>query len=343
MDSLNFVNLIQAATVGISILGGLLLWRQSPFVEVALLLFLIAFASAVNIFEETGITRDIYLLSPVFIMLFGPASYLAAKHITNQTLRTSDWMHLLPVAPVLLFTSHVAVVIVIGTVWRVVYAYFTATLLIKYKQALDEKRSDSDDFSLNWLVWVLVATALFNLVDLARLNSQQFLPYELNLIGQAVNNMVWLVVAMLITIKLIDQKALTKPHQVTLTDVHSEAKPVPENYCSTFNELDKLITNNQWFLTPRLTLSDVSELSGLQPRDISRAINTVANKSFNEYINEYRILHIRQALDAQSPQSLTRLYTDAGFSSKASFNKVFKEYTGKTPSEYKAQVKSKHK
>ncbi|WP_421131626.1 helix-turn-helix domain-containing protein [Alteromonas sp. A079] len=340
MDSLNFVNLIQAATVGISILGGLLLWRQSPFVEVALLLGLIAFASTVNILEETGITRDIYLLSPIFIMLFGPASYLAAKHITNKTLQTSDWMHLLPVAPVLFFTSHVAVVIVIGSIWRVVYAYFTAILLMKHKVALDEKRSDSDDFSFTWLVWVLVITAFFNLLDLARLNSQQFLPYELNLIGQAMNNMVWLVAATIITIKLIDQKALTTPHKVTLNNVHSEAKSEPENYGSTFNELDKLVINNEWFLTPRLTLSDVSELSGLQPRDISRAINTVANKSFNEYINEYRIHHICSALDAQSPHSLSRLYTDAGFSSKASFNKLFKEYTGKTPSEYKAQIKS---
>ena len=146
--------------------------------------------------------------------------------------------------------------------------------------------------------------------------------------------------ATIITIKLIDQKALTTPHKVTLNNVHSEAKSEPENYGSTFNELDKLVINNEWFLTPRLTLSDVSELSGLQPRDISRAINTVANKSFNEYINEYRIHHICSALDAQSPHSLSRLYTDAGFSSKASFNKLFKEYTGKTPSEYKAQIKS---
>ena len=340
MDSLNFVNLIQAATVGVSMLGGLLLWQKSPFVEVALLLALIAIASTVNILEETGITRDIYLISPIFIMLFGPASYLAAKHITGQKLGTRDWLHLLPVAPMLLFTSHVAMVILIGTVWRAAYAYLTAALLIKYKQTLDEHRSDSDDFSLSWLVWILVLTAVFNLVDLARLNSQQFLPYEINLAGQALNNAVWLVVAMIITIKLVDQKEPTKPINVNETDVKAQATPEQENYVSTFNELDKLIINNKWFLTPRLTLNDLSELTGLQPRDISRAINIEAKKSFNEYINEYRIQHICQALDAKLSLSLTRLYTDAGFSSKASFNKVFKEYTGKTPSEYRAQHKS---
>jgi AraC-like DNA-binding protein len=337
MDSLNFVNLIQAATVGVSILGCLLLWRKGLFYGIALLLALIAFASSINILEETGVTRDIYLLSPIFIMLFGPANYLAAKHITSGRFKTIDWLHLLPVAPVLLFTSHVSIVIAIGTFWRLAYTYFTARLLIQYKRTLDEERSDSDEFSLNWLVWIVVGTALFNLADLVRLNSQSFIPYELNVIGQGINNSIWLVVVMIITVKLLEQKTLPKPTKINEEEIGKE--PLQENYLSTFNKLNKLVNTNQWFLKPRLTLSDVSEFTGLQVRDISRAINTVTNKSFNEYINEYRIKHICQALDTCSPHSLTRLYTDAGFSSKASFNKVFKEYTGMTPSEYKSQNK----
>ena len=142
---------------------------------------------------------------------------------------------------------------------------------------------------------------------------------------------------MIITVKLLEQKTLPKPTKINEEEIGKE--PLQENYLSTFNELNKLVNTNQWFLKPRLTLSDVSEFTGLQVRDISRAINTVTNKSFNEYINEYRIKHIYQALDACSPHSLTRLYTDAGFSSKASFNKVFKEYTGMTPSKYKSQNK----
>lgn len=337
MDSLNFVNLIQAATVGVSILGCLLLWRKGLFYGIALLLALIAFASSINILEETGVTRDIYLLSPIFIMLFGPTNYLAAKHITSGRFKTIDWLHLLPVAPILLFTSHVSIVIAIGTFWRLAYTYFTARLLIQYKRTLDEERSDSDEFSLNWLVWIVVGTALFNLADLVRLNSQSFIPYELNVIGQGINNSIWLVAVMIITVKLLDQKTLPKPIKINEEGIGKE--PLQENYLSTFNELNKLVNTNQWFLKPRLTLSDVSEFTGLQVRDISRAINTVTNKSFNEYINEYRIKHICQALDACSPHSLTRLYTDAGFSSKASFNKVFKEYSGMTPSEYKSQNK----
>jgi AraC-like DNA-binding protein len=336
MDSLNFVNLIQAATVGASILGCLLLWRKGPFHGIALLLALIAFASSINILEESGITRDIYIISPIFIMLLGPANYLAAKYIINEKFEISDWKHILPVVPVLLFTSHVTAVIAIGTIWRLAYAYFTASLLFQYKRVLEEERSDSDEFSYKWLVWVVFATALFNLVDLVRLNSQQLIPFELNVVGQGINNSFGLVIVLIITVKFLAQKRLSKPIQIKETE--TVQKPLEENYLTIFNDLNTLFDTNQWFLKPRLTLTEVSDLTGLQIRDISRAINTVAKKSFNDFINEYRVKHICQVLDAGSPHSLIRLYTDAGFSSKASFNKVFKEHTGMTPSTYKAKV-----
>ena len=336
MESLNFVNLIQAATLGVSALGGFLLWRKSDFRGIAFLLWLTAVASGINILEETGITRDIYLISPIFIMLLGPATYLAAKHLTTGSVKSTDWIHLLPVVPVLFFTSHIETVIAIGTVWRLVYVLFTVRLLILFKKSLDEQRSDSDDFSLRWFTFVVVGTTLFNLIDLVRLNSQSLIPYELNVLGQGINNGVWLIAAAIIVIKLLDFKLPPELGSNVATAGNSQVSE--DDYQSAFTELDSLITTNQWFLQPRLTLSDVSELTGLQTRDISRAINTVTHKSFNEYINEYRVKQICEALDKQSSVSLTRLYTDAGFSSKASFNKVFKEFKGLTPSQYKSQV-----
>ena len=286
-------------------------------------------------------------------MLIGPANYLAVKYLTNDKLANKDWLHLLPVAPVLFFTSHVWAVIAIGTIWRLAYAFVTAKLLVKYKKALDEERSDADEFSLNWLMWIIVGTALFNLVDIIRLNTQPYIPHELNVFGQGMNNLVWLLVVMIVSAKLVNQKTLPTAGSLARTSATSanvnggtakgengekNTQPTEDDYTSTFNELDNLVVTNQWFLQPRLTLSDVSEFTGLQTRDISRAINTVANKSFNDYINAYRIEQICKLLDEQSTHSLTQLYTDAGFSSKASFNKVFKQHKGLTPSDYRSQI-----
>lgn len=348
MENLNVINLIQAGTTTVSILGGVLLWQNKvkEYRGIAICLFLTAFAACINIFEESGLTRDIYLISPIFIMLFGPATYLAAKLIIDKTLTKSQLWHLLPVIPLLMFTSYTYAIIGIGTLWRLAYAVLTAIMLLKYKRTLDAERSDSDDYSLHWLIWVLAVTAVFNLVDLVRLNLQHVIQSDLNLLGQGINNSVWLIATMVIIIKLQNQenvpktqgaentasKRVSNANKVSIT-THSTAS----EYRSIFAELDNLITANTWFLKPRLTLGDVSELTGLQTREISRAINLVTEKSFNDYINHFRVNFVCNALDKDEQNSLTNIAAEAGFSSKASFNKVFKQVVGVTPTEYKAR------
>lgn len=340
MIHLNFVNLLQAGTIATGVLGALLLWLTKPkeFRGIALLLALIAFAACINILEESGLTRDLYLISPIFILLFGPVIYLASKLLIDKQLAKTQLWHLFPVIPLLLFTSHVQMLIGLGTVWRLGYAVLTMFMLLQFKRALDEQRSDSDDFSLTWLIWLLAITAVFNLIDLVRLNVQQTIPYELNVLGQGINNAVWLVAAMIIIIKLQAQKKIPSPiKSANQADLNS---PTAQNdYRSIFAELDRLFTSNQWYLKPRLTLNDVSKSTGLQTREISRAINLVSEQSFNEYVNRYRVDAVCTTLTTNKQTSLTDIAADAGFSSKASFNKVFKQIKGVTPSEYKANIR----
>ena len=102
-----------------------------------------------------------------------------------------------------------------------------------------------------------------------------------------------------------------------------------------FSALDVQIKEEQWFLIERLTLAQLSEFSGFQQRDISRAINLNANKSFNEYINTLRVNYVCQAIRNHTHKSITELTFDAGFSSKAAFNRAFKQVTKMTPTQFK--------
>ncbi|MBD1390718.1 AraC family transcriptional regulator [Neiella sp. HB171785] len=338
MLSLNMVNLIQFGTASIAVLGLLMLWRQPSFRGVAVLIGLIALASLINLFEDTGLTRNIYLISPIFVMLFGPASYLATKHLVLGQLSRHDYWHLLPAVPFLLFTEYVQWVIAAGSVWRLIYAGMTAMLLVQFKRIMDAERSDSDDYSLNWLFWLVLVTAGFNFVDLVRLNSQHMISHQLNVLGQGINNGIWLVATGFIVYKLANQGPIPQPVANSKVDEQPSPKKLEaDQYQSIFAELDQLFVGNQWFLTPRLTLAEVAELTGIQSRDISRAINTVAQKSFNEYVNNYRVEFVCHQLQQNVSQSLTDIALAAGFSSKASFNQVFKQSMGVTPSAYKAQ------
>jgi AraC-like DNA-binding protein len=326
MHNLNFVNLIQAGMISTGILGGLLLWltKSKEFRGISVLLFCIALSAFVNLIEESGLTRQIYLVSPVFIMLFGPVTYLAAKLLIDKTLAKVQLWHLLPIIPFLLFTSHTSIVIGLGTLWRLAYALLTILMLLKYKHSLDEERSDSVDFSLNWLVWILTVMCVFNIIDLVRLNFQLSIPYEFNVLGQGINNAVWLITTIIIIIKLqLLQPIPQKTDNLNMTEAHLNS--TNDAYSAIFQELDKLITSNQWFLRSRLTLSDISNLTGLQTRDISRSINVVTEKSFNEYINNYRVDFVCTLIRNNTNKSLSDIAADAGFSSKASFNNVFKQ------------------
>lgn len=364
MITLNVINLIQAGIVTIGVLGSVLLWRVTAFRGLSGLLALIALAAVINILEETGVTRDIYLISPVFILLFGPATYLATKLAIEKRVNVVQLWHLFPVLPLLFFTSHVHVVIAIGTLWRVVYTIFIARLLLLYKRRLDAERSDSDEFSLQWLIWLLVLLTGFNLIDLVRLNIQPLISAQLNLLGQGVSNLVWLLACGVMVLQFTKLSGLPSsnpnpnpnPNSNSISNhrAHREVKPREEKthdsgqslnkndesinaFRAIFEELHELMQKNKWYLTPRLTLSDVSDLTGLQTRDISRAINLHANQSFNDYINAFRVQAVCDSLQAMPQTSLTDIALQAGFSSKASFNKVFKASLRITPSEYKAR------
>jgi AraC-like DNA-binding protein len=87
---------------------------------------------------------------------------------------------------------------------------------------------------------------------------------------------------------------------------------------------------------PDLGLDSLARALGTNTRYLSRALNEGLGMSFNEAVNGLRVQEVRQRLeDASDVRDLLALALDAGFSSKTSFNRVFKAHTGQTPSAYR--------
>lgn len=98
----------------------------------------------------------------------------------------------------------------------------------------------------------------------------------------------------------------------------------------------KAIREQQLYKDPDLSLTSLAKHLGESPNGVSRIINSGFNQSFSEFINTYRIDEVKRRMAAGDADRLTilALALDAGFSSKATFNRVFKEQTGYTPKEY---------
>ena len=74
----------------------------------------------------------------------------------------------------------------------------------------------------------------------------------------------------------------------------------------------------------------------MHPHKLSKLINSQLHQNFFDFINKYRIEEFKNlALDAEHKHySILVIAYDAGFNSKASFNRIFKNITGYTPSQY---------
>jgi len=90
------------------------------------------------------------------------------------------------------------------------------------------------------------------------------------------------------------------------------------------------------FLNPELKITDVSRISKLPRRQISQTINEKLGVNFYHYVNRFRIEEAIHLMEKEefSRYSIAGISELAGFKSRSSFYKAFKEQTGHTPVDY---------
>jgi AraC-like DNA-binding protein len=113
---------------------------------------------------------------------------------------------------------------------------------------------------------------------------------------------------------------------------------VPEYLVRVVEALEK----EQLYKDPNLTLDTLARHVGLTANVVSQTINAGLKQSFYDVLNGYRLEEVKQRLLTDDARRLTvlALAFDAGFNSKTTFNRVFKEKTGLTPKEYQKKYHS---
>jgi len=90
-----------------------------------------------------------------------------------------------------------------------------------------------------------------------------------------------------------------------------------------------------WWRDPDLDLADLARKLGTNTAYLSRGLNEGLGLGFAEAINGLRVEHVAARLRDGADGDILTLAIDAGFGSKATFNRVFKERFGVTPSAYR--------
>lgn len=104
-----------------------------------------------------------------------------------------------------------------------------------------------------------------------------------------------------------------------------------------YSEIVSFIEKTKIYKDKELNLYMLSSLLNCSVKDLSKTINTVSGKNFNQFINEFRISEA-QRLMLQSEFNkfnLKWIADEVGFNSRSTFFALFKSIVGMTPAEFK--------
>lgn len=88
-----------------------------------------------------------------------------------------------------------------------------------------------------------------------------------------------------------------------------------------------------------ITLDQMADMVSMTVPSFCRYFKKITNKTFTQFVNEYRLVHASKLL-AEQPLSITEVCYASGFNNFSHFNKSFKNFTGQNPSQYRNQLKS---
>lgn len=101
-------------------------------------------------------------------------------------------------------------------------------------------------------------------------------------------------------------------------------------------KLTELVTVEKIYREPELNLIQLAQMLQVAPNTLSQVINSIEQKTFYDYINDWRIAEFKKMATVPSNRKYTilALALECGFNSKTTFNRVFKKATGLSPTEY---------
>ncbi|GAB2668067.1 hypothetical protein GCM10027036_22040 [Flavihumibacter cheonanensis] len=99
----------------------------------------------------------------------------------------------------------------------------------------------------------------------------------------------------------------------------------------------EVLEKQKLYTEPELTLLELADQLKFPPYQVSQSLNECLGKSFYDLVNGYRVKEAKRLLNDPEKSNLTVLSIgfEAGFNSKTTFNSVFKQKTGMTPTAYR--------
>jgi AraC-like DNA-binding protein len=216
------------------------------------------------------------------------------------------------------------------------YGWASLQLLQRYRKALADARSDDHRYAARWLQAALIALFLMLIIWTIYLFWDLISPLGYKgLMGLYVAIAIF---ALYLGIEAWRHTALPFPTVESLKPAVDTLPPSKDWKALGEGWVQKL-RDAGWDQDPELSLPLLARRLGTNTGHLSRAINEGLGQSFSDLVNGLRARRVAAMIDEDRKDDLLDLALEAGFSSKASFNRAFSAALGMPPSAYRKRLK----
>ncbi|OJJ19879.1 hypothetical protein BKI52_15475 [marine bacterium AO1-C] len=321
------------------------------------------------------LTSDLYkvfgqryaLLAPLYLNLwYGPLIWLFCQKTNqpNRRLTLRKWSHLLPGLFQFVYLWIVYLqplkyrqwfygavhwryieptMEVVATLSFVGYLWAAAQLIQAYGKRAKETHADPNLETYQWLKRFLLILAVFSLLWLLLTLVDVFImQYQMKFIYFYPYFLLIAFLSYYIGFSTYFRAGQTIVAEVSqMQEKTTKPSMNPQQLVDYGQKLEHLMQTQQLYLHNTLRAKEVSDLLGINVQTLSMILNQGLGVSFHDFVNEWRVNHVKARLASDDIQriSLLGIAKESGFNSETSFYRIFKKFTGVTPKSYIQSLK----
>ena len=245
--------------------------------------------------------------------------------------------------------------IITNMLHAVIYLYLTLKL-VRYTQSnYQEEFAESTPFItlswIRWVIYVLIITMVLRFITIFILEDFS---------GQNIVLLSILFVISILSYFSFQQPTLFENQPTFQSDEHkkevvesAEIVDISTNDTSSNNtlsddekialieRLETYMQTQQPFLNPKIRMPELAKALDIPRHIFSNLINEHYQVNFFHFINKYRVEYAQELLqnEAYANYTLEEIGNLSGFNSRSTFNRIFKNVTGKSPKEFQKLAK----
>jgi AraC-like DNA-binding protein len=232
------------------------------------------------------------------------------------------------------------VVLILSVLQTIAYVVSIIRLLRRHSERVKAAYSTIDRVNLGWLRRRLVVYAAIWAVGLVLVAAVRLESRAVGLVGQIVFFLIALNTFVTGYLAMLQPEIFFGPFETRPVRRYERSSLTPEDAAHHKTRLLELMDREKPFLDPEINLPKLAQALDIPVAHLSRVINELLGQNFYEFINHYRLEAAKRRLAMPEPggEKLITVALECGFNSVATFNRVFKELTGRTPSDYRKNL-----